>query len=151
MNQAVLVLAAMSVALVASIVLRRRKPEAPTQGGYEIPTQLDRSDFASPHTPWLVVVFTSSTCNTCADVATKAAVLESSEVAVERIDYIDNKELHSRYQIDAVPLLVIADQDGVVHKGFIGPVKAQDLWAAVAQCREPGSVPPGCHDSEAIA
>ncbi len=151
MNQLLLVMAAMSVALVASVVLRRRKPEAPTQGGYEIPTQLDRSDFTSPHAPWLVAVFTSATCNTCADVATKAAVLASSEVAVERIDYIDNKELHSRYKIDADPLLVIADQDGVVQKGFIGPVKAQDLWAAVAQCREPGSVPPGCHDSTATA
>lgn len=151
MNQFLLVLAAMSVALVASVLLRRRKPEAPTQGGYEIPTQLDRSDFASPHAPWLVAVFTSATCNTCADVATKAAVLASSEVAVERIDYIDNKELHSRYKIDAVPLLVIADQNGVVQKGFIGPVKAQDLWAAVAECRDPGSVPPGCHDSATTA
>ena len=151
MNQFLLVLGAMSVALVASVVLRQRKPEAPTQGGYEIPTQLDRSDFASPHAPWLVAVFTSSTCHTCADVATKAAVLASSEVAVERIDYIDNKELHSRYKIDAVPLLVIADHNGVVQKGFIGPVKAQDLWAAVAQCREPGSVPPGCHDTATTA
>jgi hypothetical protein len=151
MNQVVLVLAAMSVALIASIVLRRRKPEAPTQGGYEIPTQLDRSDFSSPKTPWLVAVFTSSTCNTCADVATKAEVLASSEVAVERIDYIENKELHTRYAIDAVPLLVIADRDGVVQKGFIGPVKAQDLWAAVAGCREPGSVPPGCHDNSTTA
>jgi hypothetical protein len=151
MNQVVLVLAAMSVALIASIALRRRKPEAPTQGGYEIPTQLDRSDFVSPDTPWLVAVFTSSTCNACADVATKAHVLASSEVAVERIDYIDHKELHTRYAIDAVPLLVIADRNGVVQKGFIGPVKAQDLWAAVASCREPGSVPPGCHDNSTTA
>jgi hypothetical protein len=148
MNQVVLVLGAMAVALVASFVLRKRKPQAPTQGGYEIPTQLDRSDFVSPQSPWLVAVFTSSTCSTCVDVATKAAVLESTEVAVERVDYIDNKELHTRYGIDAVPLLVIADHKGVVQKGFIGPVKAQDLWAAMAHCREPGSVPPGCHDSE---
>jgi hypothetical protein len=77
--------------------------------------------------------------------------LASSEVAVERIDYIDNKELHTRYSIDAVPLLVIADSNGVVQKGFIGPVKAQDLWAAVASCREPGSVPPGCHDNSTTA
>jgi thioredoxin-related protein len=151
MNQVVLVLGAMAVALVASVVLRKRKPQAPTQGGYEMPTQLDRSDFASPQSPWLVAVFTSSTCSTCADVATKAAVLKSSEVAVEQIDYIDDKDLHTRYGIDAVPLLVIADHKGVVQKGFIGPVKAQDLWAAMAQCREPGSVPPGCHDDSVSA
>ena len=148
MNQVVLVLGAMAVALVASFVLRKRKPQAPTQGGYEIPTQLDRSDFVSPQSPWLVAVFTSSTCSTCVDVATKAAVLESTEVAVERVDYIDNKELHTRYGIDAVPLLVIADHKGVVQKGFIGPVKAQDLWAAMAECRNPGSTPESCQSHQ---
>jgi hypothetical protein len=35
---------------------------------------------------------------------------------------------------------VIADPDGVVHAGFLGPVTATDLWAAVANAREPGSI-----------
>jgi hypothetical protein len=90
-------------------------------------------------------VFTSATCHTCEDVATKAQVLSSSEVAVQRIDYTVNPDLHKRYQIDAVPLLVIADGAGVVHKGFIGPLKAQDLWAGMAECRDPGSTPESCH------
>jgi hypothetical protein len=105
---------------------------------------LDRSDFDNPTAPWLVAVFTSATCHTCADVASKAQVLSSLQVAVQRIDYTVNPDLHKRYRIDAVPLLVIADGDGVVRKGFIGPLKAQDLWAAMAECRDPGSTPESC-------
>lgn len=144
MTQVGLVVLAMLVAVGVSLVLRRRKGDAPTQGGYQIPTQLDRGDFVSPEAPWLVVIFTSSTCDACADVAKKAMVLASSDVAVQRIDYIDNPDLHKRYKIDAVPALVIVDQRGVVQKSFLGPMKAQDLWAAVAECREPGSTPDPC-------
>lgn len=144
MTQVGLVVLAMLVAVGVSLVLRRRKADAPTQGGYQIPTQLDRGDFVSPEAPWLVVIFTSSTCDACADVAKKAMVLASSDVAVQRIDYIDNPDLHKRYKIDAVPALVIVDQRGVVQKSFLGPMKAQDLWAAVAECREPGSTPDPC-------
>jgi hypothetical protein len=143
-TQVGLVVIAMLVAVGVSLVLRRRKTDAPTQGSYQIPTQLDRGDFVSPDAPWLVAIFTSSTCDACADVAKKAMVLASHDVAVQRIDYIDNPDLHKRYKIDAVPALVIVDQRGVVHKSFLGPMKAQDLWAAVAECREPGSTPDPC-------
>ena len=50
------------------------------------------------------------------------------------------------HTITAVPTLVVADADGVVRASFLGPVTATDLWAAVAELREPGSVPPGCAD-----
>ena len=135
----VLVLVAMAVALLVAILLKRRTPDAPTQGGYQLPTQLDRSDFPQSHVPWIVVLFSSSTCDACANVLSKARVLESSDVAVVNVDYVEHKQLHSRYNIEAVPSLVIADEHGVVHKGYMGPVKAQDLWAAVAECREPGT------------
>ena len=144
MTQVGLVVIAMLVAVGVSLVLRRRKADAPTQGGYQIPTQLDRGDFVSPETPWLVAIFTSATCDACADVANKAMVLDSDDVAVQRIDYIDDPALHKRYKIDAVPTLVIVDHRGVVQKSFLGPMKAQDLWAAVAECREPGSTPDPC-------
>jgi len=144
MTQILLVALAMAVAIVVSLVLRKRRPDAPTQGSFHMPTQLDRGDFTSPNHPWLVAVFTSATCNTCADVATKATVLASRDVAVQRIDYTENPDLHRRYYIDAVPTLLIADSRGVVRNGFLGPVKAQDLWAAVAECRDPGSTPDPC-------
>lgn len=151
MERVVFVAAAIVLALVVSALLRRRRPDAPTQAGFHMPTQLDRGDFDVPTAPWLVAVFTSATCNTCADVANKATVLSSRDVAVQRIDYVDNPGLHKRYNIDAVPTLVIADSRGVVRNGFIGPVKAQDLWAAVAECREPGSTPDPCDSRQANA
>jgi hypothetical protein len=132
---------AMAIALGVSLVLRRRRPDAPTQANYQMPSQLDRGDFASAPAPWLVVVFTSATCGTCEDVANKAAVLASRDVAVMRVDYTEQPDIHLRYNIQAVPTLVVADENGVVRAGFMGPVKAQDLWAAVAECREPGSSP----------
>lgn len=142
--QVLLVVIAMAVAIAVSLVLRRRAADAPTQGGFQMPTQLDRGDFDSPDAPWLVAIFTSSTCDACADVATKAMVMASKDVAVQRIDYIDNPDLHKRYKVEAVPTLVIVDDHGVVRNGFLGPMKAQDLWAAVAECREPGSTPDPC-------
>jgi hypothetical protein len=140
------VVGAMVVALVISWFLRRRQNDAPTQGGFELPVQLDRNDFASPEAPWLVVVFTSATCGTCNDVAAKAEVLTSPDVAVVRVDYTTDPQMHDRYKIEAVPALVVADAAGVVKAGFLGPVKAQDLWAAVAECREPGSSPGSCQE-----
>ena len=147
MNDLVAVVAAVLAAfgVAAAARLRRRTP-APTQGGWQVPTQLDRRDFTRPDAPWIVVAFTSATCSTCADVAAKAAVLASDTVAVERVDYTERRDLHERYRIDAVPSVVVAGADGAVCASFIGPVKAQDLWAAVANCREPGSAPVGCAD-----
>lgn len=142
------VFGAMAIALVVSWFLRRRHSDAPTQGSFELPVQLDRNDFASPDTPWIVVVFTSASCATCMDVAAKAEVLASNEVAVVRVDFTIAPEIHSRYKIEAVPALVVADAAGVVKTGFFGPIKAQDLWAAVAECREPGSSPGACQNHQ---
>ena len=128
-------------AVVVTQLVKRRKVSAPTQGGYQVPTQLDRSDFADVSAPWLVAVFTSATCSTCADVFNKASVLACADVAVQEVEYNAAKTLHTKYAIDAVPAVVVADSQGVVRSAFLGPVKAQDLWAAVAECREPGSTP----------
>ena len=43
--------------------------------------------------------------------------------------------MHERYGISGVPMVVIADAEGVVRKSFVGPVTATDLWAAVAEIR----------------
>lgn len=139
MEQLVLALAIMAVAaIVAEVVRRRRRTDPPTQPRRELPTQLDRSDF--PGTGWLVAVFTSDTCSTCEDLVRKAEVVRCDEVEVDVASFQARRDLHERYHIDAVPCLVIADGDGVVHAGFLGPVTATDLWAAVANARQPGSI-----------
>ena len=91
---------------------------------------------------WLVAAFTSATCNTCSEIIAKVEPLRSDAVAVDVVDYPDRKETHTRYFIEAVPTLVVADRDGVVRASFVGPVTATDLWAAIAEVREPGSTPP---------
>ena len=98
-------------------------------------------DFADERRPWIVVVFSSASCHTCADVVRKAAVLESPEVGVIDVEWGARRDLHRKYSIDAVPVIAIADADGVVRRGFTGPVTATDLWAAVADARQPGSSP----------
>ena len=90
------------------------------------------------------MLFSSATCSTCGDVWAKAQVLESSEVAVQQVEVAADADLHARYRIEAVPIVVIADAAGVVVSSFMGPVSATHLWAALAEAREPGSVPPGC-------
>lgn len=127
-------------AAVGEVVRRRRQLDPPTQPRRELPSQLDRSDFAHPEVPWLVAVFSSETCSTCADVVRKAEVLRSDDVTVEIVPYQTRRDTHARYSIDAVPCLVVADADGTVRTGFLGPVTATDLWAAVAEARSPGSI-----------
>lgn len=138
------------VAVIVGLVLRsRRVVDVPTQPRAAVPTQLDRADFpgesgAALTAPWLVVAFTSATCTTCADVARKAQVLATPQVAVIEVEYMANRSLHSKYAIDAVPIVAIADSEGVVRAGFAGPVSATDLWAAVAEARQPGTSPRDC-------
>ena len=102
-----------------------------------MPAQVDRDDFARPEATWLVAVFTSATCHTCADVAAKAEVLASDDVAVDVLEFPGARRVHERYHIDAVPTLVVADADGVVQASVLGPVTATDLWALVAAARSP--------------
>jgi len=135
-SRLVIALAIVAVAVAVALVVRRRRPDAPTQRRGSVPAQLDRADFPRPESTWLVAVFTSATCDTCADVAAKVAVLESDDVAVTEVEYGAFRTVHTRYRIDAVPLTVIADDAGVVRHHFLGPVSATDLWAAVAAVRE---------------
>lgn len=136
MERVVLALVLVAVAVAVAVVLERRKPAPPTQPRrWEAPTQLDRDDFDGRDSPWLVAVFTSSTCESCEKVLPKAAVLASPDVHVTEVPYQSRKDLHTRYGVDVVPTLVIADAEGVVRKSFIGVPTATDLWAAVAEAR----------------
>jgi len=130
------------VAVVVAVILERRRPEAPTQGNWAVPAQLDRADFARPEAPWLVAVFTSATCGSCAKAVEQAKVLASDSVAVDEAEVKTHPDLHRRYHIDAVPIIVVADAEGVVRTSFTGPPSATDLWAAVAGVRD-GEPPAG--------
>jgi len=141
LTQLVAVLAVVAAAVLVGLVLRRRQSvAAPTQPTFAVPVQLDRADFEAA-TPWLVAVFSSASCTTCADVVRKAMVLQSPEVTVIDVEFTNARALHRKYNVQAVPMVAIADAEGVVRAGFAGPVTATDLWAAVAEARQPGSSP----------
>lgn len=124
-----------AVAAVIAIVVERRKPAPPTQPSWTVPAQLDRDDFDGPGAPWLLAVFTSATCDSCAAALQKAKVLASEDVVVQEVEAKARRDLHDRYGIEAVPLILLADASGVVRKSFAGPPTATDLWAAVAEAR----------------
>jgi len=144
MDRLVMVAVILVVAVAVALAAQRRRPAAPTNRRSEPPTQVDRADFPRPEAPWLVAVFTSATCDACAAVWQRAAVLESPEVCVVDLEFGAAADLHRRYGIDSVPTTLLVNSLGEVGQSFIGPVSSTHLWAALAELREPGSVPGGC-------
>jgi hypothetical protein len=126
------------VAVVVALAVRRwRRPDAPTQVSRAVPSQLDRADFDRPDAAWLVVVFTSATCDTCAGVVAAAQPLAAADVAVVDVEYPTQRSVHERYRIEAVPMVVFADAAGAVRGSRLGPVSAADLAAGLSELRAP--------------
>ena len=138
-----IVIAIVIVALAAGVAFwleRRRKVAPPTQGRAIVPQQLDRRDFPNPDAPWLVVLFTSKTCESCAGLLDKARPLASDQVSVAEVEYTANRELHERYRIDAAPVTVLADAEGVTRASFVGAFAATDLWNVLAEIRSQAEI-----------
>ena len=138
-----LIVAAVLALVAGGIAWRLRNQDLsdPVRSSGEVPRQLHRTDFPRADAPWLVVVFSSATCDGCSVMAEKVAVLESADVATCEVEYGAERALHERYAIDSVPLVVVADDAGITRAAFLGPTSATDLWAAVAELRQPGSTP----------
>jgi hypothetical protein len=127
-------------AVIAAVIKRRTRVDAPTQpDSYAVPAMLDRADFDRPEAPWLVAVFSSSTCLSCQDAWDKARHLDSAEVVVQEIEAIERKDIHIKYAIDAVPMIVVADDEGVTRASFVGVPSTADLWSALAELRDANS------------
>lgn len=136
MARLIVALVLIAVAIGVALVLRRRRPQPQTQPRWAVPAQLDRSDFVRPDAPWLVVLFSSATCESCQAVAAKAQLMASHDVAYEDVSYQTSRARHERYAIDVVPMTLLADRDGVVKASFIGTPATTDLWAAIATARD---------------
>ena len=63
-------------------------------------------------------------------------VAADDDVAVVEIEYTEHPALHRRYAIDAAPITVVADGDGVTRASFVGAFDATQLWAELAELRE---------------
>jgi hypothetical protein len=133
------VLLAVAIALAVAalaVVLQRRKPEPPTQRQWAVPSQLNRADFDRPGAPWLVAVFSSATCGGCATAVSRAHAVGSADVAVQEVEFTARRDLHERYNIETVPMLVVADRQGVVRAHFIGTPAEGEVEEAFTELTE---------------
>lgn len=132
----VVAVAILAVAIAVAWWLEHRRTVAPpSQGRAVVPEQLDRNDFPRPDAAWLVVLFTSRHCDSCAGLIDKALPLASDDVAVAEVEYTERPDLHERYQIDAAPITVLVDASGVTRGSFVGSFSAPELWSALAELR----------------
>jgi len=128
------VLLAVAIALAVgalAMVLQRRRPQAPTQQRWAVPDQLDRADFERPGAPWLVVVFTSASCDGCVSALERAQTVASASVVVQEVEFTARRDLHQRYSIETVPMLVVADRQGVVRASLVGVPSPSEVQAAL--------------------
>ena len=141
MARTLIALGVIAGALAVAWLYRRFRPSNPTAPTYSVPTQLERWDFAQPNAEWLLAVFTSKTCSTCAAVVKAAQGLAEESLVVQEVEFRRHGELHSRYGVDAVPLAVLADGTGAVCASLAGPATAAELSALIASARtRPGMV-----------
>lgn len=115
-----IVIAVAAVAGVTAFLINGRAPDAPSTPQFAAPQQLDRADFDRPETPWLMALFTSETCLSCHDARAVVADLAFSTVVVQDLPVESEKAIHDRYGIDAVPIVTLADPDGVVRWSWLG-------------------------------
>src|SRR5688572_22365904 len=107
MTTFLIALVLVAIAIVVALVIEKRRPAPPTQPTWAVPSQIDRDDFDRPDLPWLLIVFTSATCTTCAGVWAKVRPLETADTAVQEVEATLQRDLHLRYAVDAVPMLLV--------------------------------------------
>src|SRR5215471_6471228 len=122
MDRVLVAIGLVAIALVVAWIVRRRtRPAEPVRGrNWTVPAQLRRSDFTSPTAPWLVVMFSSATCDSCAATWSKVRRLAGDAVAVQDVPWQEGRDLHDRYGIDAVPMVLVVDDEGGVQASFVG-------------------------------
>jgi hypothetical protein len=135
MERVVLALVLIAAAVVVALVLQRRRPEVAAAPSFAAPERVDRMDFGDVDRPWLLIAFTSGTCSTCAEVVEVTSPLAGGDLGFAQVELSEARELHERYGIGAVPLLLLADAEGVVRHHVFGPVSRREIEAVLAEIR----------------
>ena len=131
------------VAVVAgaiAFVVNGRRPDAPSTPHFAAPQQLDRSDFDLPERPWLLALFSSETCLSCHDARHVLGQLDFPSIVVHDLPVEQHKPIHDRYGVDAVPIVVLADTEGVVRWSWLGAPPAEAVRDALVDA---GIITPG--------
>lgn len=138
MERVLIAAAIIVIALVVAYLAQRRRSDPPTQATpvRSLPQQLDRADFAFPASTYLVVVFSSDTCDACSAVLDTVEAIRADDVAVQNVSWQADKILHGRYEIDTVPATVVAGPDGAVGAAFLGQMPQGELIEAMQAFRD---------------
>ena len=57
--------------------------------------------------------------------------LSSLGIAIQEIALETNKDLHEKYDIDAVPMLLLVDKFGVVRSSHLGPANFDEVKKSI--------------------
>lgn len=132
MTRLIILIVLVVVAVSVAFLLQRRRPEPPSAPSYRAPSQLDRADFIGPSALPVVVVFASTSCNSCPVVWEEVEKAKTDAFSIERVNVQDDPKRHERYKIDGVPTTLVAGPDGVVTASFFGPLAEGALQSAIA-------------------
>ena len=114
-------------ALVAYFV-NRRASDSPSVPKNSLPIQIDRKDFNQPEISQLVVLFSSQTCDSCNKVRELIRSIPVDSVCIQEVQFPKQRNIHERYGIDSVPIILVANADGVVIWSYAG-VPPDDLFS----------------------
>ena len=118
-------------ASIAAVLLRKLNYKNFVTSGWSIPGHLSREDFGFLNEPWLVVIFSAESCETCKPVVTESMQLTSLGIAIQEVAAETNKDLHEKYDIDAVPMLLLVDKFGVVRSSHLGPINFNEVKKSI--------------------
>ena len=118
--------------VVALLAARRRGRWRGVLAAPEIPATIDRAAFADAGVgasgqTWLVATFTDRACRSCASTLERLSPLAGPGVALVEIDAARHRPLHNSYNVEAVPLTLVADATGAVLAWILGPPTAADI------------------------
>jgi thioredoxin-related protein len=118
-------------AFLTAVLLRKLNYRNFVTSGWSVPGHLSREDFEFLNEPWLVVVFSSESCETCKPVVAESMKLTSLGIAIQEVAAETKKDLHEKYDIDAVPMLLLVDKFGVVRSSHLGPINFDEVKKSI--------------------
>ena len=131
MSRLIVLVALSCGASLVAVLLRKLNYRNFMTSGWSTPGHLSREDFGFRDEPWLVVIFSSESCETCEPVVAEGMKLASLGIAIQEVAAETNKGLHEKYDIDAVPMLLLVDKFGVVRSSHLGPINFDEVKKSI--------------------
>ena len=122
----ILVLLLGAFAISVAYIANNRRTDSPSVPKSSLPIQVDRNDFEMPVMKWLLVFFSSESCSSCIQVRETLSDIPLNSIHIQEVSFPQEKNLHNRYAINSVPIVLIANLEGVVTWSYAG-VPPNDL------------------------